>query len=166
VSLDPLRRAILEQAQAEADRIRAGAAERAERTVSAAEREGAALAERARADGAALGRLRGARELAAGRRNARTYVLQAERDLYDELRGRAREAVLGLRSDPVYPALLEALAAAARRQLGEDVELEIDCPQAGGVRASVAGRSVDYSLTTLADRCLARLGDRIEELWA
>ena len=45
-------------------------------------------------------------------------VLAARRELYDELRRRARTAVLSLRDEPGYQELLERLAAAARRDLG------------------------------------------------
>ena len=50
-------------------------------------------------------------------------VLAAQRESYDELRRRARAAVLALRDEADYPELLERLAAAARRDLGDDAQL-------------------------------------------
>jgi hypothetical protein len=166
VNLEPLREAVLEQARTDSARIRAEASARAAETVGLAEREGVAGVEQARAEGTAAGRSRGGRELAAARREARRLVLEAKRDLHDELRARARAAALAVREEAGYPALLEALSAAARRQLGEHAVLEIDPPDAGGVRAAAGGRSVDYTLVALTDRCLEKLGRRIEELWA
>jgi len=37
---------------------------------------------------------------------------------------------------------------------------------AGGVRASNGARHVDYTLDALVERCLERLGGRLEQLWA
>jgi vacuolar-type H+-ATPase subunit E/Vma4 len=165
MNLEPLRRALLEHAEAEAARIRAAAEARAAETVARAEREGAASVEQAALAGAATGRLGGDRDLAAALRRARTEVLHARRDLHDELRARVRAAALALRAEPGYPALLEELAAAARHQLGEDAVVDVDPSDAGGVRATAAGRSVDYSLVAMADRCLERLAARLEELW-
>jgi vacuolar-type H+-ATPase subunit E/Vma4 len=165
MNLEPLRRAVLEQAHADAARLRSEAAARAADLFGRADREGTAILEQARVEGAESGRLRGSRALAAAHRNARAEVLRARRDLHDELRGRARRAALEIRAEAEYPALLEALAAVARRQLGAAASLDIDPPDTGGVRAAAAGRSVDYTLAALADRCLARLGGRIEDLW-
>jgi hypothetical protein len=166
VNLEPLREAVLEQARADSARIRAEASARAAETLGRAEREGVADVERARAEGAAAGRSRGGRRLAAARREARRLVLEAKRDLHDELCARARASSLAVREEAGYPALLDVLAAAARRRLGEHAVLEVDPADVGGVRAAAGDRSVDYTLVALTDRCLERLRGRIEELWA
>jgi vacuolar-type H+-ATPase subunit E/Vma4 len=165
MSLEPLRQAFLEQAQTDSERIRAEASARAAEQVERVEREGAASVERARAQGGLAGGLQVARAVAVARRSARGVILRAKLDLYDELHVRAHEAVFVLRADPSYRALLESLAATARRQLGDDAVLEIDPADAGGVRAAVGGRSVDYTLVALTERCLRRLAGRLEELW-
>ena len=166
MNLDPLREAVLEQAHAEAARIRREASAQAAESLEQAERDGAARVEQASADGRAAGELQAARRLAATRRKARGETLRAKRDLHDEFRARSHEAALELRATAGYRGLLDALSAKARRQLGDDALLEIDPPDAGGVRAVAGGRSVDYTLVALTERCLGRLAGRLEDVWA
>lgn len=92
-------------------------------------------------------------------------MLEARRAVYDDFRGEARAAALGLREDPSYPALLKRLVAEARAALGPDAEVERDPEGAGGVRARSGARSVDLTLPALVEGCVARLGDRVTELW-
>jgi hypothetical protein len=166
VAVEPLRDALLERAHAEAEHVLAAADERAAELLAEAEAHGAALVAQARAEGLAAAALAGAHEQALARRRARTLVLAAQRELYEELRRQARAAVHDLRRDlRRYATLLERLSAAARAQLGEGAELEVDPPGAGGVRAADGPRSVDYTLDALVERCVARLGDGLERLW-
>ena len=165
MNLEPLRDALLGDARAKVAAELATADERAAAQRAAAEREGAELAERARAEGAAAAELEAAAEHASTRRGARTLVLAARNDVYEEVRRRAVEGAEALRGKPDYSALLERLAAAAREQLGPEAEVEVD-PAAGGVVATVRGRRVDYTLHALTDRCLDLLGARLEQLWA
>ncbi len=123
------------------------------------------LVARARGQGEAEGRVEAEREQALEGLLARTDVLAAQRRAYEELQRRARVAVLGLRGEPGYPELLERLAAAARRDLGDGTRLEIDPPDAGGVRGTAGSLSVDYTLVTLADRCIRELGPGLRRLW-
>jgi vacuolar-type H+-ATPase subunit E/Vma4 len=166
MNLDPLRQAVVEQANAEAERIRREAGAQAAESLDQAERDGAASVEQASADGRAAGQLQAAGRLAATRRRTRGEILRAKRDLHDEFGARSHEAALELRATAGYQALLDALSAKARRQLGDDAVLEIDPPDAGGVRAVAAGRSVDYTLVALTERCLGRLAGRLEDVWA
>ena len=83
----------------------------------------------------------------------------------EELQLRSREAVLRLREDSRYPALLDRLARTAREQLGPDAEVEVDPPGLGGVIGRTGRVSVDYTLPALADRAIASLGDELESLW-
>jgi hypothetical protein len=76
-----------------------------------------------------------------------------------------RRAVLDLRADPRYPALLDHFEQVARRQLGADAVIERDPDGVGGIVAHQGDRRVDYSLAALADRALDTLGDDIERLW-
>jgi len=165
VNLGPLREAALEQARADAEAALGEADRRAAETLAAAEEQGDALVRRARAEGAAAAAIAGAHEEARARRTARALVLAAERQLYDELCRRADEEAFALRGSDAYRALLEELSAAARRQLGSGARLDIDPDGVGGVRGSTNGRSVDYTLHSVVDRALDRLGARTEELW-
>jgi vacuolar-type H+-ATPase subunit E/Vma4 len=157
---------LLADARSEAERALAQADEEAGTAIESARREAAELVAAARAGGEAEGRTEAARDLAHEHALARIEVLAARRSLYDELRRCARESVLSLRDEPGYPDLLERLAAAARRDLGEEAELEVDPPDAGGVRARAGSRSVDYTLPALAERCLAGLGHSLDRLWS
>lgn len=165
MNLGPLREAALEQARADAGATLADADRRAAETLTAAEQQGTALVQQARADGTAAAEIEGAHEEAQARRTARALVLAAERELYDELCRRADEEAFALRGSDAYRALLEELSAAARRQLGSGARLDVDPDGVGGVRGSSNGRSVDYTLHSVVDRALDRLGARTEELW-
>lgn len=166
MTIGAARDALLADARATADRARAQAEAGARERVAAALREAEEQIARARAQGEADGREQGAVDEGVARTLAHLDVLHARREAYDELQRRAREAVLELRAAPDHAELLDQLAAAARRDLGDDAELELDPPGAGGVRASTASRRVDYSLAALADRCLEDLGPALARLWA
>ena len=165
VAVGPVRSAVLAQAEADVERILETADDRAASVLAEAEAEGTALVEDARSEGASVASVAEAHVEARARRRARTLVLGAQRDLYRELRREALEAARALRQDPLYPDLLDRLSAEARAQLGDDTALEVDPPDVGGVRASSGRRHVDYTLDALAERCLARLGSRVERLW-
>ncbi|HEY7691271.1 MAG TPA: hypothetical protein VH816_02920 [Gaiellaceae bacterium] len=163
---DSLRTSFLDEVRADAVRGREESDLRIAAMRAEAERRGLALVEEARAEGAAAAALVDRQDRAAARRRARTTVLAAKRELYEELCRRAKAAARSLRDDPGYPALLEQLVATARAQLGEDAMLEIDPPGQGGVRGSSGTRHVDYTLDALAERCLERLGGGLERLWS
>lgn len=165
MTLEAARDSLLVDARAAARRRLDEAEADARACVEAARREADETIARARAQGEAEGRVEAAHEDARERALARMDVLAAQREAYDELRRRAREAARGLREQPGYADLLERLAAAARRDLGDDAELEIDPPGAGGVRARAGSRRVDYTLAALADRCVAQLGTGVKRLW-
>lgn len=160
-----MREAILADARADAERALADADREASERLAGARGEAGEMLERARARGASEGRVEAARELALRRAQARAAVLEAQRELYEELRSRAREAVLALRSDPAYPELLDRLTEAARGVLGADAVAERDPPAVGGVHAQAGSRSIDYTLATLAERCIDGLGPALRELW-
>ena len=166
MTLGSARDALVGDARAVADRERALAEADARERLAAARREAEALVARARELGEADGREQGAVDEGVARTLAHLDVLAARREGYDELRRRAREAVLELRDAPDHGELLDRLAAAARRDLGEDAELELDPPGLGGVQASSGSRRVDYTLAALADRCLEDLGPALARLWA
>jgi len=165
VNLGPLRDDALAQARADAAAALAEADSRAAAALAATRERGDELVRRARADGAAAAAIAGAHDEAQARRTARALVLAAERELYEELCRRADEEVFALRDGDAYRTLLEELSATARRQLGAGARLDVDPDGLGGVRGSSNGRSVDYTLPSIVDRALERLGARTEELW-
>lgn len=165
VSLDPVREALLAQAEAEAEGLVGRAEDRAAAQVAQAEEQKAALVRRARAEGEAAAELEAASELTRARRKARTLVFEAQRAVYDDARREARAAVQRLRSEPRYEELLELLAALAREELGSEAELEFD-PADGGVIGRVGNRRVDHTLPALVERCLAEHAADLERLWA
>jgi vacuolar-type H+-ATPase subunit E/Vma4 len=165
VSIDPVREALLAQAEAEAERLVSQAEDRAAAQVAQAEEQKAALVRRARAEGEAAAELEAASELTHARRHARTLILEAKRAVYDDVRREAQAAVDHLRSEPRYGELLERLSARAREELGSGAELELDPPD-GGVVGRVENRRVDHTLPVLVERCLAEHAGELERLWA
>lgn len=166
MTLDAARDALLDDARRRAAALLAEADVEAGERIERARRQGDELRARARALGDAEGRVAAARVAALERTSARIEVLGAQRAASDELRRCARAAALGLRDAPDYAELLDRLTAAARRDLGDDAEIERDPPDAGGVRGRAGTRQVDYTLVALADRCVDALGSRLSLLWA
>jgi hypothetical protein len=165
LTVDVARDALLADAQASAQRIIAEADAEALERIEAARRAATDIVARARAQGEAEGRVLAAREAAREAALARMEVLAARGAAYEEFRRRACAAALALRDEAGYADLLAGLAAAARRDLGDDADLEVDPPDAGGVRARLGTRLVDYTLPALAARCVEALGPRLRRLW-
>jgi type III secretion protein L len=165
-SVEPARDALLADARERARQLLEQAEEEARELIAQAERDAEELIARARAGGLAAGRAQAAQDAGRGRALARWEVLAAQRAVYDDVCRRARKQVMALRDQPGYPELLEQLAAAARRDLGDGAELEIDPPALGGVRARAGSRRVDYTLPALAEGCVRDLGPALAQLWA
>jgi vacuolar-type H+-ATPase subunit E/Vma4 len=100
---------------------------------------------------------------ARARRQARAIVLAAQQSAVEELRSQSRAAVRRLREDPGYPALVARLTAVARQRLGPAADVR-EQPE-GGIVAEAGGRRLSLTLDAAADRALAALGTRVEELW-
>ena len=166
MTLQTARESLLADARAAADMVRAAGEEQAKDAVAQARRDADALVAAARDQGAEEGRVQAADEEAGARVRARGQVLAARRDAYDELRLRVREAVLRLRDDPEYDDLVERLSVQACRDLGPSATVERDPPGVGGVRAVAGSRLVDYTLPTLAERCVGHLGPAVRRLWS
>ncbi len=160
-----LRALVLAEADGEAGAAVEEAEAKAAEQVRRARREAAALLLRARREGERAGELETAALRAEARGHARRLVLEARREVYEELCRRAQAAALELRESEAYGALLERLEAAARAQLGPEAEVEIDVPELGGVRARAGTRRVDYTLPALTERCITALGGELERLW-
>lgn len=160
LSLDRLRASFLAHAAAEAEHtVAAAAAERARRLDDARDAASRLVAEGRRTGEAAAG-AETARTLLEARRRTRASLLAVRRELYDELRERALEQASALLDDAAF---LTRLEGSARAQLGPAATT--DAAAAGGIVACAGGRRVDYSLPALVDRCVAALGERVEELW-
>jgi len=144
---------ILADARREADAIAGQARQEAEQTVSLAREAG-----RAQAVPQAAAVRRQARS------DARSAVLGAQRDAYDELRDRVRAAVDGLRSEPGYERLLEALTKMAQLEAGPGAT--VAAAEDGGVVARSPAVLVDCSLRRLADLAVEALHQEVQELWA
>jgi vacuolar-type H+-ATPase subunit E/Vma4 len=163
-ALAPLASALLDRARRDAEAALTRADEDALATVAAARAEADALLADARAKGAADGAAVSAAERMRAERTARGMVLAAESAAREDLRMAAREAVRGLRHDPQYPAMVEALQARAERELGP--ELTVTELEAGGILAEAGPRRVEYSLEALADDLMDRLDrtDRVAQV--
>ena len=116
----------------------------------------------------AAGRAQAVAQAAAVRRrarsDARSALLGAQREAYDELRARVRAAVDGLRSEPGYDRLLEALARMAQLEAGPGAT--VSASDDGGVVARSPGVLVECSLARLADLAVEALDGEVRELWA
>ncbi|HEV7187335.1 MAG TPA: V-type ATP synthase subunit E family protein [Blastococcus sp.] len=162
-ALAPVREGLLAQARADADATLAAADADAAVVVATAREQAATILDEARTRGERDAAVLEARERARGRREARSAVLQAQRDAYEELRRTARAAARQLRADPRYPDLVAALTERARVELGPGATVH-EHPD-GGVVAAAAGRRLDGSLEALADRALTGLGPDVQGLW-
>ncbi|HTY73597.1 MAG TPA: hypothetical protein VMI11_14450 [Actinomycetes bacterium] len=159
-ALDPLRRSLIAAAQAAAAAVRAAAEEDASTEIAGARVEAEALLAEARARGEADAAALLTLERARARHAARAVVLRAQRELYDELVDRAREAAGRLLAEPAARTRLEAIV---RDRLGEPAVLRPGAD--GGVLAEGADdRFLDASVRALVDTALA--GVDVEPLWA
>jgi hypothetical protein len=158
-ALEPLRTALLARANDDAGQERVGAEASRREAVAAAHEQAATLLARARAEGERDAAAMQAIERARARRGAREVVLHAQRAAYEELREQARKAVRELLRDPIWQ---QQLITVLRRQLGEQAEL-CEQPDGGVIAQALDGRSIDASVTALADRALADLN--LERLW-
>ena len=164
--LEAVRRALIEDAQADADRIIAEATREAALTADEAEREAAEQIRRAERRGAAAAQARADRTLARARGDAHGAVLQAQEAVRRRLQHAVQAAAFDLRPDPRYPELLNELERLARNQLGPTVQIERDGSTGGGITAIAGPRRVDYTLAALADRALDALAAKTTLLWA
>jgi len=162
-ALQPMRRHLLESAQADAEREIAEAEQEAQRVLAEAHNQAAQLAETARAAGRAAAETVSSQRRAALQRELRGAVLAARRDIYQRWSRRGTEAVLRLRDDPAYPRWTAALRAAAQATLGADAQLR-EHPT-GGVVAESGERCIDLSLAGIAERVLDDTAAQVGDPW-
>lgn len=159
-ALEPLVSDLLERARADARTRESAAVADGQAEVDDARRELETALEQARSQGATEGRSRAADELAAARRSARTRILAAQAQIYQEARLVAGEAVGQLLASEGRRDLLRATL---RRHLGQSAEIR-DTPDGGLVGRGQDGRAIDASAASLADGALAGLD--VGRLWA
>jgi vacuolar-type H+-ATPase subunit H len=163
-ALAPVRDAMLRRAAARADLLVAEASREAQALLAQARKDAADAVLRAGQEGRAQAESLAVAERNRGRHDARAILLGTELRARDELAGRIRAAVRGLRDQPGYPEFLDRLAGLAQRAAGPRATVS-EHPD-GGVIARAPGVLVDCSLPRLAERAIDLLGPRIRELYA
>jgi vacuolar-type H+-ATPase subunit H len=158
----PLRSAALDDAHAEAERLRAQARERSAAALAAARERAQELGEDSLNTARRAAEDDARRVLSAARGNAHELLLSARREVYAALARDVIRQASSRRED--YQAATERLIGDARRRLGADVEIT-EVPD-GGIIAHAPGRQIDYSLSTQVRRCLSRLEDEVAALWS
>ena len=162
-ALAPVRAHMLERAGTEADRIVARARVEAATLVRNARRGADEAVAQAQAQGRADGARVAAAERSRGREQARSIMLGAEREAFEELRRQVLAAVSELRAGPGYRQLLLRLTAMAERAAGPDATVTVQ--PAGGVVAQSGGVVIDCTLCRLAGLAVDALGGQVRELW-
>lgn len=163
--LEPVRRALLDDAADQAEALVAAASREVEDSIAEVERrcdEEVAEVEQRSASAARAGL---DQRIADARADAHDAVLGARSRAHDHLVEAAHAAAIAMRDDPRYPALLDHLEAVAREQLGDDAVIDRDPTPDGGIVARLGSRRVDYSLPRLADRALDVLSDEVAGSW-
>jgi len=163
-ALSPLDAALRDAVDQVGRDIVAQARERASALARQAQQDAEDLARRAREEGEAAADLVLAREGAALRRDSTAIILDAKAAVLAELRAAVRDAVVGLRTAPDYPELLDGLVQRAISRLGPKAVIVRDPEPLGGIIAEVPGRRIDYTLPALADLALAELGTTFENV--
>ncbi len=160
--LAPVRDALLQRARDEVAALVGSAEADADATLTKARQEADDLRAQARAQGEADAEAVLVSARTRARRQARSAVLAAQRDLYDALRRGVHRAASDLRHDPGYDTLRDRLEQRAREVLGP--EAEVSEPADGGVVAQAGGRRFVCTLADLADAALAAVD--VEGLWS
>lgn len=163
-SLEPVRRALLEDATAEGERLLDAARADADDILATARADVDQAVERARRKATASAAARRDDALTRARREAHASVLTARAELRATLVERVRAQMATLPDDPRYPDLIDHLTDLARQQLGDDAEIAHD--PAGGIVATSGPRRVDYRLSALADRVVDDAGEEVAALWS
>jgi vacuolar-type H+-ATPase subunit E/Vma4 len=162
-ALAPVRAHLLNGARTEASRILAEARARADSVLRQARRDAAETVGRARARGEADAAPAVAAERSRGRDQARSIVLGAQHEAYQDLRAQVIAAAGGLQTEPGYQRLLSRLVTLAARAAGPGAV--ITASPDGGVVARSVGVVVDCTLPRLAAMAVDELGDQVRELW-
>lgn len=163
--LSPVRQALRAAAAAEAEEMVATAEAAAGSALDRARQQAAAVLAESESRGATAALILACARRAKARRQAHQVVLEARQAAFEELRERGRAAAAALADEPDYPELVAGLVRAARDALGPSARVAVDGPHGAGVTAEADRRRIDLRLSVLADRALATLGPRLQELW-
>lgn len=163
-ALAPLRESLLAAARATASESRRAAEAQARAILDDAEREAARIRAAAADAGEATARSEASLRSARVRRQAHEAVLARRNALRLEVWCQVREAAVALRTDPRHPDLLARLRVRALEALGPDATVT-ECPE-GGIIAESGSRRLDLSLPTLANGVLESMTPEISALWA
>ncbi len=163
--LEPVREALLADAEDQAERIIAEAVRDARELTDTAKDETDAAVEQARRLAERSARALADQGLARLRTETHRRVLERQQQILQQLIDTVHESARELRTDPRYPALLDELESMARNQLGDTAALDRDASPDGGIVGEADVQRVDYRLTALADRALETLADDVVELW-
>jgi vacuolar-type H+-ATPase subunit E/Vma4 len=162
-ALAPVRTQLLRQARTEAERI----TEEARSTAAAILRQARSAADEAVALAPVQGRadaaLAAAAERAQGREQARSIVLGAQHEAYEELCARVLAAAGGMRDEPGYQGLLSRLTTMATRVAGPGAAITVQ-PE-GGVVARSRDVVVDCTIPRLVGVAVDELADKVRALW-
>ena len=161
--LEPVHRALLEDAATSAQALIAAATREVDAAVAEVERQCDAEVAEVERRSAAAARTSRDQHVTAVRRQRYEHVLRVRSEIRQQLVDAARDAALALRSDPRYPELLDHLEETARAQLGDDAIIRRDPEPDGGVVAELGARRVSYTLLELAERALDALPDELRE---
>lgn len=164
-ALEPVRRALLADAKAEADRIVSAALDAADELIAEAQAEADAAVDEAHHRAQLSAQAYAGQRLAQIRSDSHRAVLDTEAQLGQRLLDEVHTAARALRGEPRYPALLDHLESLARSQLGDGAVIDRDPEPDGGIVAKAGPRRVDYRLVALADRAIDTLADEVAELW-
>jgi vacuolar-type H+-ATPase subunit E/Vma4 len=162
-ALAPVRDYLLRGAEAQASVILAEARAEADATMEQARSDAAETAGRARAQGEADAAPAAAAERRRGRDQARSIILGAQTEAYQDLRAQVLNAVGALRTEPGYQRLLSRLVTMATRAAGPGATVTVQ-PEGGAVARS-RDIVVDCTLPRLAGLAVDQLGDQVRELW-
>jgi vacuolar-type H+-ATPase subunit E/Vma4 len=162
-ALAPVRARLLRATRAEASRILAAARQQADDILRQARRDAAETVDRARARGEAEAAAAAAAERARARDQARSIVLGARQQAYQDLLAQVLATAGELRTEPGYQGLLTRLTAMATRAAGPDAAVTVQ-PE-GGVVARSRDVVVDCTLPRLAALAVDELGDQVRKLW-
>jgi vacuolar-type H+-ATPase subunit E/Vma4 len=158
-SLQPVCDALLRRARADAAACRADAARSCTRLLADARAEADRILDEAHSSGRADAALLDTAEAARTRRTAHAFLLEAQREVYDELGRRVAQA---LQAELAAGRLGPALAARAAAALGPGAQVE-PAP-GGGFTARLDGRCADCSVEALVRHAMAAAG-RAGEVW-
>jgi len=158
--LAPVRRALLDRAQADAERTLTEARAAAARHIAEAQQSAADILAAARNAGAsdAEAVVAGSRRQVRG--DARDAELATQRAVYEDLLARVTASVEARLATPAARAALRRFIGGA---LGGDAVVT-ELPGGGAVGA-VAGRRLEISTRQLAEHGLARCAGRVRKLW-